>query len=287
VIFDAADNPLTLGVIQTVLRQMLHGKLAGGWDVVLIIGGHPRSGTTLLTRLRNSHPEIVLTNEFGYFYGLGEKTYAEQSRLLLRELWEKIRDRHVWDYDMYAFVLGYLTRTRKYRHGFIDLAAIEATLRAIWPKASIVGDKAAGYVFELDRFVVERGLSCIIIYRECRDVTRSTLESVRTKWRKSSWTQTIDTAEKVARSWVRSIEVMERHKAKIYVICYENLVRQPRREVEGLAKFLGVDSAGFPESAIRKVRDTSVGKYKTGLAGEELKAVMDVAGPTMARYGYF
>jgi hypothetical protein len=164
VIFDAADNPLTLGVIQTVLRQMLHGKLAGGWDVVLIIGGHPRSGTTLLTRLCNSHPEIVLTNEFGYFYGLGEKTYAEQSRLLLRELWEKIRDRHVWDYDMYAFVLGYLTRTRKYRHGFIDLAAIEATLRAIWPQASIVGDKAAGYVFELSRLAAARGLSCIIIY---------------------------------------------------------------------------------------------------------------------------
>jgi Sulfotransferase family len=255
--------------------------------MVLLIGGQVRSGTTLLGRLCNSHPEITLTNEFGYFYGLGEKTYAEQSRLLLKELWEKIREGNLWDSDMYAFVLLYLIRMRRYRDGLINIAAIEATLRSIFPKASIVGDKGAGYVFELDRFVVTKGLTCLIIFRDCRDATSSTLESVRTKWRKNSWTQTIDTAEKIAKSWVRSIEVMERHKDKIHIIRYEDLVREPRRELEALARWLGVESSGFSERAIRSIRDTSIGKYKTGLTNAELKTVIEIAGPTMARLGYY
>jgi sulfotransferase family protein len=254
--------------------------------MVLLIGGQARSGTTLLGRLCNSHPEITLTNEFGYFYALGGN-YIDHSRLLLKELWCKIREGNLWDSDMYAFVLNYLIKMRRYRKSLIDIAAIETTLRSIFPKASIVGDKAAGYVFELDRFVATSGVACSIIFRDCRDVTSSTLESVRTKWRKTHWTQTIDTAEKVAKSWVRSMEVMEHHKDRIHIIRYENLVGEPKRELEALAKWLKVDFSGFPETAIRSIRDTSIGKYKTGLKLEELKTVIEIAGPTMARLGYY
>jgi sulfotransferase family protein len=254
--------------------------------MVLLIGGQPRSGTTLLRRLCNSHPEIALTHEFEYFFGL-EQTYVEHTYLLLGKLWEKIGDGFVLDLDIYSFVMRYLFNMRRCRGGLINIAAIEATLRSIFPKARIVGDKTPGYVYSLDRFVVTSGLSCLIIFRDCRDVTSSTLESVRTKWRKTPWTQTIDTAEKVAKSWVRSIEIMERHKDKIHIIRYEDLVREPRRELETLANWLGVDSSGFPTWIVRSIRDTSVGKYKTKLTDEELKTVMEIAGPTMARLGYY
>ena len=42
------------------------------------------------------------------------------------------------------------------------------------------------------------------------------------------------------------MEIMERHKDKIHIIRYEDLLREPRREFEALALWLEVDSSGFP-----------------------------------------
>ncbi len=256
--------------------------------MVLLIGGHVRSGTTLMGNLCNSHPEIALTNEFNYFSGLG-KTCAEHSRLLLKRLWWKTIDSRIGlagHLRNYAFVARYLFKMRRYRDGVIDVEAIELILRGIFPKARIVGDKTPNYMFLLDKFAATNGLSCLIVFRNCGDVASSTLDRVRTKWYKHSWSQTINTAEKVAKRWVRCIEIMERHRDKIHIIRYEDLVQQARRELEGLGKWLGVDPAGFSESMICSIRNTSIGKYKSGLTDEELKTVMEVAGPTMARLGY-
>jgi hypothetical protein len=256
--------------------------------MALIIGGHVRSGTTLLRELCSSHLEMAITHEFNYFSGLG-KTYTEHRRILLKALWKKTRYRErrlVRHLLNYAFVARYLYSLQRNREGLIDVAAIESTLRSIFPEARIVGDKTPDYALLLDKFVTASGLSCLIVFRDCRDVTSSTLERVRAKWHRNPWTQNINTPEKVAKRWVRHIETMERHKDKMHIIRYEDLVEEPRRELEALAKWLGADPSGFSECMIRGIRNTSIGKYKTGLADEELKAVMEIAGPTMARLGY-
>ncbi|MGH7799594.1 MAG: sulfotransferase family protein [Thermodesulfobacteriota bacterium] len=254
--------------------------------MVLLIVGHIRSGTTLLRNLCDSHPEIALTNEFKYFSGL-DKTYREHSLILLERLWEKtrIRKKFVWHLHNYSFVAHYLFEMHRYRKWLIDVAAIESVLRSIFPKARIAGDKTPCYVFSLDKFVATNGLYCLIIFRDYRDVTSSTLEKVRTQWRNQP-TQHIDTAEKVVKRWVQCIELMERHKDKIHIIRYEDLVREPRKELEALAKWLEVDATGFSEHVIRRISNSSIGKYKTGLTDEELKTVIEIAGPTMARLGY-
>src|SRR5574341_1371612 len=101
--------------------------------MVLIIGGHMRSGTTLLRKLLNSHPEIAITSELNYFSGLG-KTYEENFLILLKSLWGKTtnnnRMRLKWHFRNYTFVARYLFKMRKYREGLIDVAAIESTLRS-------------------------------------------------------------------------------------------------------------------------------------------------------------
>jgi hypothetical protein len=186
----------------------------------------------------------------------------------------------------YVFAARYLFNLPRHQNGLIDVAAIEFTLRSIFPEARIIGDKTPNYVFLLDEFAEASGLSCLIIYRDCRDVTSSTLERVRAKWHRNPWSQIIDTAEKIVRRWVRSIELMERHKSRIHIIQYEALVQEPRRELEALARCLDVDSSGFSENVISRIRRTSIGKYKTGLTDEELKTVMQIAGPTMVRLGY-
>ena len=163
--------------------------------MVLLIGGHVRSGTTLLRNLCNSHPEIALTREFNYLSGLG-KPYTEHSRILLNELWGKTifglrnRMRLGWHLRNYAFVARYLFYMQRYRQYLIDVKAIGSTLRRIFPEARIVGDKTPHYVLTLDKFVATKGISCLIIFRDCRDVTSSTLERARTKWRKKPWIKT-------------------------------------------------------------------------------------------------
>lgn len=83
--------------------------------------------------------------------------------------------------------------------------------------------------------------------------------------------------------WVKAIELLERHRGKIYCVRYENFVGHPEREINLVGNWLGVN---FSPDAKKILKDTSVGKHKSGLTKEELKTVMRIAGPTMARLGY-
>jgi Sulfotransferase family len=188
--------------------------------MVLIIGGHIRSGTLLLRNLCNSHPEMAITNELNFFSSLGE-TYREHSRRSIKRLWRQtIRNKTRWKWNLHSCNFGslYLFKLRRYRDHLIDVKAIESTLQSIFPEARIIGDKTPSYVFLLDKLVVINGLRCLIIFRDCRDVTSSVLERVRAKWHRNPWSQTVDTAEKVAKRWVYCIEPMDRHKEKIHII---------------------------------------------------------------------
>jgi hypothetical protein len=93
----------------------------------------------------------------------------------------------------------------------------------------------------------------------------------------------MDTAEKIAAQWVRAVEIMERCSDRIKMIRYEDLVQQPKRELQTLSDWLGVDPSGFPNGLIR---NASIGNYKSGLTNEELTNVMKIAGTTLARLGY-
>jgi hypothetical protein len=265
--------------------------------MALIIGGHPASGTTLLRHLCNNHPDITLTHEFGNFHHLG-RPYKEYRDELLKRLWNKgiLENRFLlWSpsnhlslkvvkiVKSHAFIARYLFEMHRYRRNIVDLSIVGTVLKSIFPKAHIVGDKEPHYVFALDELGRVGGLKRLIVYRDCRDVTSSVLHNSRTKWRKKTWIKDFNTAEKVAKQWVRAIEVMERNMDKIHIIRYEDLINKPDRQLNTLGSWLGVDPTGFPKEIIR---DTSIGKYSTGLSDEELATVMKVAGPTMCRLGY-
>jgi len=76
---------------------------------------------------------------------------------------------------------------------------------------------------------------------------------------------------------------MERHSDSLYAIRYEDLIRQPERELEAMGKWLGVDLSGFP---IHIVRNTSIGGYKKELSKEDLAIIHEIAGPALERLGY-
>ena len=258
--------------------------------MLLIIGGHQRSGTTLLRRLCDQHPDMRITMEFGSFVPI-DSPYTEDSRRMFRR-WQQMQNR---PFDSsYAkkswirlrnlvFVTRYLSKMRGYWKDNIGLPAIEAALGGIFPESHVVGDKYPDYVYLLDKLKKIDGLRRLIIYRDCRDVTSSTLRMARTKWRNAEFSKAMDTAEKVAKRWVQAIELMEKHADGLWIMRYEKLVEYPRRELKALSNWLGVDPSGF---RTRLIRDTSIGKYRSGLTDEELATVMEIAGPTMARLGY-
>ncbi|MGE0682991.1 MAG: sulfotransferase [Candidatus Binatia bacterium] len=259
--------------------------------MILLIGGHQRSGTTLLGELCNHHRDIIITREFGNFLALG-RPYQAYSRQILNRWWtvqskwafEPASERHrLMRLHNFLFVLRYLLKVHRVRQGHVDLGAIETALRSLFPAARFVGDKWPGFVFSLDKFVEKDGIYLLMIYRDCRDVVSSTLEQVRTSWRKSAFAEQMNTAEKVARRWVRAIEEMERYRNRLHIICYEDLICKTQQELHRLGEWLGVSPQEF---SIQPVRDTSVGKHKKGLSADELSVVLEIAGPTMARLGY-
>ena len=244
---------------------------------VLLIGGHVRSGTTLVRGLCNAHPDIAITHEFMFFSAL-ERSYSGRGCFLLHRYWKRVRHTRYAAGARLLLMTRYLWRLRMHhdRHG-VRAPAVEATLRDLFPCKRIVGDKTPFYVFQLATLTRIPRLSLLIVLRDARDVVSSTLERVRNSWGRD-W-QNFKTPEALAHRWVRSVEEMEYYRKRVHVIRYEELVREPERQLQGLAAWLDVDPRGFQ---VNMVHGSSVGKYQTGLTRDEIDRVMQIAGPAMA-----
>lgn len=260
--------------------------------MALIIGGHPRSGTTLLRRLFDRHPEIAVTGEFANFRSLGTSRARYARRIISR--WWQIRglkptllplavrgERPAW-WRGHAFIARYVTGILTDGTPRVDPATIERTLLRLFPGTRVVGDKYPGYVFQLGQ-LDHPSLRRLVIYRDGRDVVSSALKNARTKWAERAFARNYDTAEKVAHRWVQAIEEMEKHADGIHIMRYEDLVRDPATAMGEVARWLDVDPSGFP---VDIVETTSVGKHGSGLTPEEIENVMRIAGPTLERHGY-
>ncbi|MBN1832240.1 MAG: sulfotransferase [Deltaproteobacteria bacterium] len=257
--------------------------------MLLIIGGHPRSGTTLLYHLCDNHPDIAVTLEFKNFQFVGQP-YLEYSRNMIKygmKKEEAFDSSYQWNkykkLRNLVFATRYLLILRRYCRKRISFEAIEMALKRMYPQSIIMGDKYPDYIFMTEKFLKADRLYRVVIYRDCRDVTSSFLRQVRTEWKDLPWINGVNTAKGIAEKWVRAIEVMGLHADKLHIIRYENLVQQPKQTMERLGEYLGIDPSGF---RVRMPKAGSISKYKQGLTEEELADVMEIAGPTMARLGY-
>jgi hypothetical protein len=233
-----------------------------------------------------------MTNEFGNLVYLGRSQEAYVRHVFDR--WRRVRGRLAFDISYHSdprlmyirnllFILNHLYRFRRQNQEQATAVSIEATLRAMYPKAKVVGDKWPHYLFGMDKYVQEDNLARLVIYRDCRDVTSSFLLKARTSWKDTDWIRNVDSAKKIAAKWVRGIEIMEKHADKLIILQYEALMHEPEQELQRVSKSLGVDPAGFPTDMIDP---GSIGKYQQGLTAEEVETIIRVAGSTMARLGY-
>jgi hypothetical protein len=257
--------------------------------MAFIIGGHQRSGTTMLFRLCGTHRDLGITGEFRCFAGLdcplADHIGALQTRWYETSFLWRINRRAPFPIKAAGgvFLYLYLFRLRRtVRNGLVTASHVEDALRWVFRK-SLVGDKEPKYVFQLDSLSQIPDLKRIMIYRDGRDVVSSFLEAVRTRWKTFPAARTMNTAAKIARSWVESVDIIERHRPALLAIRYEDFVRDPKTSVQSLAAYLGVDPARF---RLTPIHDHSVGKFSEGLTAGELAEVLSIAGDALARLGY-
>ena len=181
------------------------------------------------------------------------------------------------------FLARYALGLAVQRREVIDLESMRLVLRGIFPWAKVVGDKYPQYVFRLDQYVLEPGLFIVVIYRDARDVVRSTVEQSRRSWHRPSSSEKRSTPKSAAKSWIRAIENMERNRERIHVIRYEALVVDPEAILQSLGEYLGVNPGGFRAGFIKQDR---VGKHKQGMSEDDQAVVLRGAGETMRRLGY-
>lgn len=264
---------------------------------MLLISGHQRSGTTLLRRVCDGHPQMKVANEFGCFADVG--LTVPQAWAARWAQWRLVNGRWAFNSQFAThpyrhwhnlwFTVGYCLRLAQVVRGQATVADVGHALQKQWGgETAVSGDKLPQYMPLLPRLLSHRDVKVIIIYRDCRDVTSSFLEKVRTVWQTRAWASELDTAEKIARNWVAQIEQMEQLAAKyapvqVHLVQYEQLVSEPQLVLNEVAAWLGISPVGFP---LQQVRASSIGKYQQGLTEDELAQIEAVAGATMRRLGY-
>ena len=165
----------------------------------------------------------------------------------------------------------------------VRLQDIIGIYQSAFPAARVIGDKYPRYVFHLDKLAAYADLRRIIIYRDPRDVARSALEKAATDWKGKPFGNNLDTAEKVAAHWVKSMDMLERCAPHVHALRYESLIQDPKSAMTALGRYLGVDPEGFMTS---RIHDSGIGKHRDELTPEQIRTLEEIAGPTMRRWGY-
>jgi hypothetical protein len=258
----------------------------------IFVGGVPRSGTTLLRVILDTHPNIHCGTELRVVQALANLwTAADRTgQPLLTEAYgvDDLRLRAIFSELILAF--------------------LEPAWRASGKPRTAEKTPWNLLVFpELHRLFPASPLVHVI--RDGRDVVASRLE----RDRATSGAQALDTvalAAKRAQEWVDAMVLRSRMRSDpdlasgYYEIRYEELVVSPEAALRNLFAFLDEpfepavldfhhvsrEVSGSEEWSAANVRrpifESSIGRWRQSLDAREARAVEDVAGPTLLELGY-
>ncbi len=242
----------------------------------LFVGGVPRSGTTLLQRMLNNHPQLAVTNDSHFIPRALEKTNKQLVSMALRGdeimLNEELK-KNVYEYHRFRrleLTAGEFAEASKQSQTFQQLVSAIYDRVALKSNKMVAGEKTPGYV---RRFVLLNALfpnaKLIHILRDGRNVALSLLSwATPTKGpgRIELWNQ--QPIAICALWWRWMIMTCQADNASLdsnvqMLIRYENLVTSPELELRKTCDFLGLQ---FDPQMLEYHRDRP--KPSAGLAAK-------------------
>jgi hypothetical protein len=229
----------------------------------LFVVGCPRSGTTLLQRMLDNHPQLAVANDSHFIPRAVEDVAVGTDPLLTPELVERVRTyRRFYRLDLPDAAVDEAAKgSRSYREFVSALYSEYGRLRG----KPFAGEKTPGYVRHLPRLhALFPWARTIHIIRDGRDVYLSTINwgsASKIARRFSSWDE--DPVTAVALWWELKVRLGREDGgplgATLYQeVRYESLVSHPEQELAALCEFLGLS---YDDAMLR----FHEGRQKSGL----------------------
>jgi hypothetical protein len=256
----------------------------------IFLGGVPRSGTTLLRVILDTHPSIYFGTELRVVPALAALWSSADAQPILAAA--------------YAVDSEYL------RNIFVEL--VLSFIKPAWQASgkARVAEKTPFNVLvfpELRQLFPDSALVHII--RDARDVVASRLEREKAAAGAAS-VDTVALARSLAQEWAGVMEVRRKMLADsrlsrtYFEMRYEELVNSPYEILQALFAFIGEDfdpgvldfhrtcrnvdgTEEWSAAAVRRpIYASSCGRWRQSLREEELAAVLQVARPMLEELGY-
>lgn len=269
----------------------------------VFVGGCPRSGTTLLRTMLNSHPHLAVPHETKFV------VQAWRRRNVFGDL-SSAQNRR----DVARWILK-TPKARFSRIGIPDDELVEAFAAAPPTLGSLMatcfagyaerygkprwGDKRPSYAQNLDAlFAMFPDAQFVHVIRDPRACVASMGRHWKGWGRLASAVEIWERTERDMRRAVRRLPA-----ARITEVRYEDLVTDPRQTLEGLCTFLGLDQAGVPDmlayheggdlptgelhkNAAEPVSTGSLDLWREQLDEQDVAFVEDVLAEQLRRHRY-
>lgn len=270
----------------------------------IFIIGCERSGTTLLRAMLNNHPNIAIPYEAGQFSNMvsfacpwSKRLSKDAATSMIREILNHPKV-HLWNIEETQVLKELGQQADEFSYGDV-LSAIYMTYARREGK-SRWGDKTPVNTFDLPEIIKAFPTAKFIhIVRDGRDVYLS--------WAKAEWAR--HGLRKAARKWKGWVWSAYRHGERLghrhyLLIRYEDLVREPHRELLRICEFLGEPffetmlsyyekgdiiperDRSFHQLLTRPPETSRIFAWKRTLTQEERNDFEKIAGSILLRYGY-
>lgn len=249
----------------------------------IVIGGCPRSGTTLLRRTLDAHPGICCGPETSLFLP-GRMPLAPLAAGYGIPL-EEIRALRAGSVSQAAFIDAVAARYRTLRG------------RPRWAEKTPLNIRHARWI--LARWPEAR---IIHVVRDGRDVVCSLRTHAERRWVDGGWVK-VPAPERSVAEWARrwvadtGAGLALRDDPRVLTVRYEDLARTPAAEIARVLAFLGEppvadllaveeDTTDARPDAAGPVSTRSIGRWREDLTPDEQAAVLAVAGARLRELGY-
>jgi len=272
-------------------------------DAPFFIVGNDRSGTTMLRLILDRGAQVSVPTESMFLADLApirrgalDLSIHANAVTFAQTVWNHPKV-VLWGLDGPAPTPPHgLTHAAAYRF------AVEAPYRALAAREGKTrfGDKTPAYLPHIDELLaVWPAAKFVVLVRDGRDVALSI--AALPFGANNTWA--------AARDWAAGIRLglraKERHPASVLIVRYEDLVAQPREQVESICAFLGLefvpdmlavekappgklvaDQAAWFSNLWAGINQSSVGKWRSSMSPRKQAVFLAEAGAELAVCGY-